>query len=109
MGGGQISEETRRKLSEANKGERNPNYGKHLTEETRRKISEAKKGKHRTLTEETRRKLSEAHNKKVECIETNKIYSSLAEAATKTNTRHISEVCNGRRKTAGGYHWRYIE
>lgn len=133
LGGGQVSEETRRKIGEANKG-------KHLTEETRRKIgeatkqkweneeyrrkiSEANKGKHHT--EETRRKMSEAnkgernpnygkpaHNrKKVECIETNKIYSSLTEAATKTNMSrgYIREVCNGKRKTAGGYHWQYIE
>ena len=50
--------ERRRKLSEANKGEKSPNYGKPRSEETRRKISEAHKGK--SLSEETRRKLSEA-------------------------------------------------
>ena len=49
--GKHLSEETRIKLSEANKG-------KSLSEETRRKISEAKKGK--SLSEETRRKMSEA-------------------------------------------------
>ena len=46
------SEETRRKLSEAN-------TGKQLTEETKRKLSEANTGK--PLTEETKRKLSEAN------------------------------------------------
>lgn len=42
-----ISDETRRKLSEALKGENNPNFGKHNhhSEETRRKISESLKGK----------------------------------------------------------------
>lgn len=39
------SEETRRKLSEANKGENHPFYGKSHSEETRRKQSEANKGK----------------------------------------------------------------
>ena len=39
------SQETKIKMSEAHKGEKNPNYGKNPSEETRRKISEAKKGK----------------------------------------------------------------
>ena len=39
-----ISEETRKKLSEAHKGANHPNYGKHLSEETKAKISEAHKG-----------------------------------------------------------------
>ena len=41
------SEETRKKLSEANKGKNNPNYGKKFSEEHRKKISEALKGKKR--------------------------------------------------------------
>ena len=48
------SEETRRKISEGNKGKR-------LSAETRRKISEGNKGK--VISEETRRKLSETHKK----------------------------------------------
>ena len=32
-----------------------------------------------------------------------------AERQTQINHRHISEVCNGQRKTAGGYTWKYIE
>ena len=46
-----------------NKGENNPMFGKHHSEETRRKMSEANKislkGKHHS--EETRRKMSEAN------------------------------------------------
>ena len=49
------SEETRQKLSEANKG-------KHRSEETRRKLSEANKGKN--LSAETRKKISEANKGK---------------------------------------------
>ena len=66
---GKHSEETRKKISEANKGENNHWYGKHLSEETRKKISESNKGKHtgennpmfgKHPSEETRKKLSEA-------------------------------------------------
>lgn len=43
------SDETRRRMSEGNKGkhagEKNPNYGKHLSEEHKNKISAANKGK----------------------------------------------------------------
>ena len=53
-----VSEDTKKKLSEANKGENNSMFGKHHTEDTKKKISEANKGK--KLSEETRKKLSEA-------------------------------------------------
>lgn len=54
------SEETKRKWSEERKGknvgENNPMYGKHLSEEQKKKISEALTGKH--LSEETKKKMS---------------------------------------------------
>ncbi len=52
------SDETRRKMSEAHKGENHPMYGKTLSEETRKKLSESHKGK--IHSEKTRRKMSEA-------------------------------------------------
>jgi hypothetical protein len=55
-------EEVRKKISEAQKGEKHHFFGKHHTEETRKKISEAHKGK--TLSEEHRRKLSSSHKGK---------------------------------------------
>ena len=56
-----FSEESRRKMSESKKGKKR----KPFSEETRRKLSEAKKGqpspmKGRTLSEETRKKISAA-------------------------------------------------
>ena len=42
---GRHSPETRAKISEANKGKRNSNYGKNPSPETRAKIGEAQKGK----------------------------------------------------------------
>ena len=46
------SDETKKKMSESQKG-------KHVSDETKKKISEALKGKH--FSEETKKKLSEAH------------------------------------------------
>ena len=46
------------RISKAHKGEKNPMFGKHLSEESKKKLSDAKKGKH--LSEEHKRKLSDA-------------------------------------------------
>ena len=51
------SEESKKKMSEAKKGEKHPMYGKHHSDESKKKISEA----HKNISEETRRKLSESH------------------------------------------------
>ena len=52
-----------------------------------------------------------AKSKKVLCVETNIVYPSTREAERQTNVKHnnIANVCNGKRQTAGGFHWRYIE
>ena len=55
--GGSPSEETRQKISDANKGKSPPNKGKPVPEVTRRKISVALKGNPRS--EKTRQKISE--------------------------------------------------
>lgn len=111
------TEEQRKQMSERNMGEKNPNYGKPRSEETKRKIGEANKisllGKHHT--EETKRKISEAHKiyKPILCVETNTIYNCPSDAALsigdKTKGGHITEVCQGKRKTAYGYHWEYLD
>lgn len=48
--------------------------------------------------------------KKVLCVETNIIYPSATEAyrQTKVNNKNIGACCNGRRETAGGYHWKWV-
>lgn len=77
-------------------------------EETRKKISEAHKGKQ--FSEEHKRKLSDAKKKyPVQCIETGEIFPSLSEAARQANINcgNIRQVCNGKRKTAGGYRWKF--
>jgi len=54
--GQRLSEETRRKISEARKGKSSGMLGKKWSEEQRRKIIEAKIG--HTVSDETRRKIS---------------------------------------------------
>ena len=53
---------------------------------------------------------SDAKKKKVRCIETNEIFSSVREAARHIGIDHsgISLCCNGKNKTAGGYHWEFV-
>jgi hypothetical protein len=65
-----ISEETRKKIGESHKGEKNYFYGKHLSEETRKKMSKAQKGEKshcfgKPLSEETRKKISESEKGKI--------------------------------------------
>ena len=52
-------------------------------------------------------KISKANSIKVKCVETGIIYNSYTEAALSVgvNKSRISLVCNGKAKTAGGYHW----
>ena len=62
-----MSEETKKKISESKKGEKNPMYGKHHSDEAKQKVSESRKGeKHhlfgKHLPEETRRKISASLN-----------------------------------------------
>ena len=65
-----MSEESKKKLSEAHKGKSVWNKGKKLSEETKKKLSETHKGK--KLSEEARKKMSEAHKGKHHSEETKK-------------------------------------
>lgn len=49
-------------------------------------------------------------SKEVMCVETGAVYNSIKDAASALNLQasHIGEVCKGKRKTHGGYHWRYV-
>ena len=93
------TDETRRKNSEAHTGEKNPMYGKHHSEDTKRKMSEAHKGK---IYANTKSILQFSKNGELIAE-----YSSIMEAERTTGCNHICECCKGKRKSTGGYIWRY--
>lgn len=128
--GRKVSEETKLKMSKAQKG-------KIMSEESRHKISESKKGKASwnkglktgKLSEGHKLKISESlkkrnfkqtefHKKKIResiCIivlnvDTGEIFNSITDAAKKYNisSSHISAVCKGKRRTCGGFCWKYF-
>jgi hypothetical protein len=68
--GSVVSEETKARISESQKGNKNHNYGKTTSEETKRKLSEINKGK--IVSEETREKLRQASKNKLHSDETKK-------------------------------------
>ena len=154
-----ISEETKKKMSEAHKGEKSYMYGKHLSEETKKKLSKSHKGKKQSeetkkkrseklkgikRSDEIKRKIGEAHkgeknhmygkhhtdeakkkisenlinrkdqSKSVLQIDkkTNEViaeFPSMAEVERQFgfSQGHISNCCLGKRKSHGGYIWRF--
>lgn len=112
-----ITEETRRKMSEAKRGANHPNFGKHLSPETKRKIGEVHKGNKYSLglvrSPETRQKMSEGKMKPVAAYLDDgtlvKTYRSALDAGEELgiNRKNISLCCKGARKHAGGYCWRF--
>lgn len=111
--GTQLSEEHRRKIGDAQRGDKNHMFGAPLTEEHKRKMSIALTG--RTVADSTRAKISESKTetvgRSVMCLDTQKIYRSVAEAAKETgiNRPNIIMCCQGQRQTAGGFRWIYAE
>lgn len=55
-------------------------------------------------------KAKQTNIKPVKCIETGMCYESAREAYRQTNVSYssIGKVCKGKQKTAGGYHWCFI-
>ena len=81
------------------------------SEDTRRKLSEAAKRRHTPISEATKKKLSSLAKKKaVRNIDTGEVYESLTAAGRSLNKnyKHIGDVCNGKRRTAYGYRWEFI-
>ena len=47
--------------------------------------------------------------KQVRCIETGIVYESITKACVETGIQGVSAACNGKIKTAGGYHWEFVD
>lgn len=111
---GIYSPETLKKMGSPK--EKHPNWGKHLSPETRKKISDAQRGEKSYMwgvkkTPEEKSKVSGINHpksKKVMCIETQQIFGSTREANKYYNTTHVAECCRGNRKTAAKLHWKFI-
>lgn len=103
--GTRLTEEQRKNLSEKQKGVKRKPF-------TKTHIENMKKGQTgKKLSEKTKNKIRQAFSKKVLRIEDNKIFPSATEASLYVNCHrtNISKCCNGERKTAGGYHWKFID
>ena len=48
--------------------------------------------------------------REVVCIETGEVFANATQAGKSTGIarQHINACCNGKRKSAGGYHWQYL-
>lgn len=118
-----LSEETLKKMSEAAKKRcATPEWkqyycsvlsGRSLSEETRLKMSESHL--YKSHSEETRKKIRKATmGDPVMCVELNLVFECAKDAGIKLNIGNtasgpILECCRGKRKTYGGYHWRFAQ
>lgn len=96
-----VSEESRRKMSEAKKGK--AFHTQKHSQETKDKISKSRKGK---LARE-----NHPMAKAVYCVELDTVfaYAKLAEEQTGVKRSNICQACKGQRKTAGKMHWKYVD
>lgn len=113
--GKKLSEETKKKLRNYMLGKPSPMKFKHHTEKTKELLSKINKGK--KLSEETKRKIGEASKKQkhtgkgVLCVELNRRFEKIKDAIRELNLNKnvkICECCKKKGKTAGGYHWVYL-
>lgn len=111
--GHKVSESTRNKMFLSHIGEKNPMFGKKLSKKTIEKRISKMIG--HEVSESTRRKIGISNGKPVAMIDihTNEVlktYNSASEAARENGLHNskICAVCNGLRKTSGGFGWKYI-
>lgn len=105
-----VPEERRRKISEIHKGNKY-SLGRKQSEEEKERRRIAITGKKRTL--ETRRKLSESSKKKVYRYDLNGLYIDCFDSALDAQNElgisrsKIGACCLKKRKSAGGFIWRF--
>lgn len=96
------SEKTKQLLSKINKG-------KKVSAEHAAKNRVARLGKKNSSSHQEA--LIKSRQKSVMCVETGKIYISARHAAKDLNLQYskISLVCNGKRSTTGGLHFKFVD
>ncbi|EOT38251.1 GIY-YIG nuclease family protein [Enterococcus dispar] len=111
-------EESKRKMSLTKrkngsmKAEKNHYYGKHHTLEIREKMKKAWTPERKSKLSEQSKRLDRSYQfVRVRNKETGEIYNSVKEAGEKTGVlaTHITRVCKGKRKSAGGIKWEYVD
>lgn len=109
--GRKISEEHKKIISEANKGKTSWIKGKHWDEKHKELFKKLSTGRKRSVKSINKTILGKQkgvvqYSRKGEKISE---YRSGVEAEKETsiNRSHISQCCNGKRKSAGGYIWRF--
>ena len=136
--GKKASKETKEKISNANKGKflsseyrakisksltgvkhtpervekmRQSKIGSKMSEEQKKKISEALKGRKKSkdhIQHVINGRLK--YSRKVKCLETNIIYDSITYVEKNLGILHSTIIgcCKGKNKSAGGFHWEYV-
>ena len=110
--GKKVSAETRKKMSESNKGENHPLFGKHHSAKTRKKMGESKKGENNPFfgkhhSAETRKMMSEAHKGKHPSEESRKKMSESKKGENHPmfGKHHSAEARNKMSEAHKGNHW----
>ncbi len=103
---GTHSDETKRKISNGNKG-------KIISKETRKKMSDSHKGK--IFTKNHCKNIGISHKKLILQFSQSNIFLRVWDSATDAEhetailRQSIISCCKGKSKTAGGYIWRYVQ
>lgn len=85
-------------------GELNPMYDKTLTDTHKKRMSESLTGLKKQIITEKLSKPIIQFDKNYNYINE---FSSITEVLKSIKILHISEVCNGLRKSAGGFLWKF--
>jgi hypothetical protein len=61
------------------------------------------------LSEQHKQRIGKANGHKICCIETGQVFDCIKDANEWCGKKCVSDCCRGKCKTAGGYHWMYLE
>ena len=98
------SDEDKRKMSERSQGAANGNYGHKWTEDMKEALRQKQKASRRYIGARN------PNSKKVKCIETGEIFSTMSEAAKKYGLKHPSSIWHAMEsptRVAAGLHWEF--